>query len=111
MLDNNGKKHPTLTPNKHLLVACIIGFATFFLFIITWQSVFIIFVPDSWDKNLTMIITFLIVVPIPVFIFDRLVPARCPKCNGEMFGSSFTPPYKECKKCSYRYEYSIFGDD
>jgi hypothetical protein len=110
----NNKSHntnPALTPNTHLLVAGIIGLISFFLFIIVWESIVSYFLPDNWNKTLVMMISFLVIVPIPVFIFDALVSARCPKCDGEMFGSSFRPPYKECKKCQYRYEYSIFGNN
>ena len=105
-------KIPRLTPNTHLLVGGAIGFISFFLFIFIWESIIKSFLPDNWNKTSVMIIAFLIVVPIPVFVFDLFVPARCSKCDGEMFGSSFSPnPYKKCKKCHYRYEYSIFGND
>lgn len=104
-------KTPRLTPNLHLLVSGIILFTSFFLFIFIWQSTITYFLPDKWNKNLVMMIAFLIIVPIPIYIYDRIVPARCPKCEGEMFGSSFRPAYKECKRCNYYHGYSIFGND
>lgn len=100
-----------LTPNTHLLVGGIVIFASFSAFILVWQFVIQFLLPENWNKTAVMMAAFLVIVPIPVLIFDKLVPARCPRCDGEMFGSSFRPAYKECKSCKYYYGYSIFGNN
>ena len=109
MLSKNS--NPVLTPKKHLLVAGAISLVSFLLFIVFWKSVINYLLPDNWNKNLVMMISSLLIIPIPILVFDMLVSAECPKCNGKMFGSSFRPPYKECKKCNYLYEYNFLGED
>lgn len=105
------KDVPILTPTTHLWAATGIGFLTFLLFILIWESVITHLLPQDWNKTFSMMISFFVIVPIPILIFDKFISARCPKCNGQMFGTSFRPPYKECQKCKYRYEYRILGRD
>ncbi len=98
-----------LTPKKHLLVACGIGFLSFIIFIFFWDMVADFLFPKDWNRGLIFMFAFLILISLPINIFDLLVPAKCPKCDGKMFGTSFRPPYKKCKKCNYLYEYKVFG--
>ena len=108
---NANNKSPILSPGKHLMAAGAVGFLTFFLFIGVSDYVMDLLIPQNWNRQFVMIASFLILVPIPIFIFDKFVPARCPKCTGKMFGSSFRPAYKECTQCKHMYRYGWFESD
>ncbi len=98
-----------LTPNTHLLVAGLIALASFSTFFLAHNIVADQIIPSSWNKRIAMMILFLVVMLIPVSVFDKFVPAKCPKCGGEMFGSTFRPSHKECRNCNYYHEYWFFG--
>lgn len=92
-----------LSVRAHIITAGAVFFGCFFFAVDLFD-----WVGKYWGQGpsykFLCIVGAATIVCIPMYLFDRYVPAECPKCGGKMYGCGDCYRWrKKCKGCGYTY--------
>ena len=88
-----------LSVKAHIAAAALVLFGTLGVGIFIGNYLF----SHGWSKF--SVITFVLLsVGAAIFLFDRFVPAKCPRCGAGMYGDGSAFRWiKKCRLCDYIY--------
>lgn len=95
-----------LTVKQHITITTLLLFGLFILGIWLYESFNGFIITQGLNKYFFFFGFFFLLLVIPLFIFDRFVPSKCPQCNGKMYGEGDAYRFgRNCKDCGYKYSW------